>query len=200
MYPDDLAKYKAATQAGDWRTIATLNGCNFDTFGTKKEFGVLSRYLEPGETVLALASGMVSQGTTANSSDKGTSTWLVALTDERFLLLDHAFLTKAVDTQSVRLPSVQAVSASQGFVLAKLTIDLSARLITVDSVQKKDAAAMVEVANRLLKDRETKAAAPAAPAAVDFAGQLTKLAGLRDAGVLTEDEFSEAKRKILAAM
>jgi hypothetical protein len=199
MYPNDIERYKAATQAADWRAIAALNGCNFDTFGTKKEFGVLPRYLEPSETVLAFASGMVSGGATTNSSDKGTSTWLVTLTDERFLLLDHALLTKAVDTQSIRLPSVQAVSASQGFILAKLTIDLSARLIAVDSVQKKDAAAMVEIANRLLKDRETRTTASAAPA-IDFADQLTKLAGLRDAGVLSDEEFAEAKRKILAAI
>lgn len=199
MYPSEVERYKAATQAADWRAIAALNGCSVDTFGTKKEFGVLSRYLEPTETVLAFASGMVSGGATANGSDRGTSTWLVTLTDERFLLLDHALLTKAVDTQSIRLANVQAVSASQGFLLAKLTIDLSARLIAVDSVQKKDAAAMVEIANRLLKEREKRAAAPPAPV-IDFADQLTKLAGLRDAGVLTDEEFAAAKRKVLAAM
>jgi hypothetical protein len=199
MYPSDIERYKAATQAGDWRAIAALNDCNFDTFGTKKEFGVLSRYLEPTETVLAFASGLVSGGATANSSDKGTSTWLVALTDERFLLLDHALLTKSVDTQSIRLANVQAVSASQGFILAKLTIDLAGRLIVVDSVQKKDAAAVVEIANRLLKERETRPV-PASGPVIDFADQLTKLAGLRDSGVLTEEEFTEAKRKILAAI
>lgn len=199
MYPNEVERYKAATQAGDWRAIATLNGCNYDTFGTKKEFAVLSRYIEPGETVLAFASGLVSGGATANSSDKGTSTWLVVLTDERFLLLDHALLTKSVDTQSIRLGNVQAVSASLGFLLAKLTIDLSARLLAVDSVQKKDAAAVAEIANRLLKEREARPATPAAPM-VDFAEQLSKLGNLRDAGVLTEEEFTEAKRKVLASM
>ena len=47
-------------------------------------------------------------------------------------------------------------------------------------------------------------AAPAAPAApagggVDVVGELTKLKGLLDAGVLTPDEFEAAKRKVLAS-
>lgn len=38
----------------------------------------------------------------------------------------------------------------------------------------------------------------AAPAAPDVADELTKLAGLRDRGVLTEEEFAAAKAKLLA--
>jgi hypothetical protein len=43
--------------------------------------------------------------------------------------------------------------------------------------------------------------APASPGGISDAGmaQLEKLAHLRDAGVLTEDEFNEQKRRILAA-
>lgn len=40
-------------------------------------------------------------------------------------------------------------------------------------------------------------AAPAAPAAEGLAEQLQKLAGLRDAGVLSEDEFAAAKARLL---
>jgi membrane protease subunit (stomatin/prohibitin family) len=40
-------------------------------------------------------------------------------------------------------------------------------------------------------------AAPAAPAADDRIAELKKLAELRDAGVLTEDEFAAEKTKIL---
>jgi 3-oxoacyl-ACP reductase-like protein len=45
------------------------------------------------------------------------------------------------------------------------------------------------------------APAPAAPAAggVDVVAELTKLKGLLDAGVLTQDEFEVAKAKVLAA-
>jgi Short C-terminal domain len=41
-------------------------------------------------------------------------------------------------------------------------------------------------------------AAPAADSAQDRIAQLKELAGLRDAGVLTEEEFASEKAKILA--
>lgn len=201
MYPDRLSDYEAATKARDWKAIATLNGCLFDTWGTKKEFAVLPNYLEEGEIVLALASGVVTQTSTSNASDGGANTWLVALTNERFLFLDHAMLTKSVDTQSVLLDRVQAVSASQGFLLGKIMVDLSARIITIDNCQKKDVAAMADIANKLLKSQTPKAhpnQAIAPAVSVDFVEQLMKLATLRDNGVLTEEEFSDAKKKILA--
>lgn len=203
MYPNDIEKYQAFTKAADWKAIAELNGGFSDTFGVKKEFGVLPNYLEENEIVLALAAGMVTQSDTSNSTDWGSNTWLVVLTNERFLFLDHAMLTKSVDTQSVRLDRVQAVSSSQGFLLGKITVDLSARVIVIDNCQKKDVKAMAEIANKLLRDREQQASvkqnAAAAPA-IDYADQLTKFAQLRDAGVLSDEEFAEAKRKVIAAM
>ena len=39
--------------------------------------------------------------------------------------------------------------------------------------------------------------APAAPAQDDLVGRIQQLAGLRDAGVLSEDEFAAAKGKLL---
>jgi len=201
VYPNDVAQYTAATKAADWAKIASINGCVVDSWGTKKEFGVLRSYLEGDEVVFAFASGVVSQTGTSNTSDAGANTWLVALTNERFLFLDHAMLTKSVDTQSVRLDRVQAVSASQGLLLGKIMIDLSARVITIDNCQKKDVSIMAEIANKLLKENESKAAvSPAAQpvATLDFAGQITKLAALRDSGILTDEEFTEAKRKIIA--
>lgn len=203
MYPDDIEKYQSYTKAADWKAIAEINQGFYDTFGVRKEFGVLPTYLEENETVLALASGMVTQSDTSNATDWGSNTWLVVLTDERFLFLDHAMLTKSVDTQSVRLDRVQAVSSSQGFLLGKITVDLSARVIVIDNCQKKDVKAMAEIANRLLKDREQQAKARQSSASgptVDYADQLTKFARLRDEGVLSDEEFAEAKRKMIAAM
>lgn len=44
------------------------------------------------------------------------------------------------------------------------------------------------------------ATAPAAPTSVDVADQLSKLAALHDAGVLTDDEFSAKKTDLLARL
>ena len=40
---------------------------------------------------------------------------------------------------------------------------------------------------------------PAAPQETDVVAQLTELKGLLDSGVLTQDEFDAAKRKLLAS-
>jgi membrane protease subunit (stomatin/prohibitin family) len=48
--------------------------------------------------------------------------------------------------------------------------------------------------------QQQQTAAPAEAAAVDPTEQLKKLAELKDQGILTEQEFSEQKAKILAQM
>ena len=132
----DYAQYKSLTEKVDWRGICEINGVHFDSFGTDKEFDALPKYIESGEVVFAFASGVMKQTQTSNFSDIGVNTWLVILTSERFLFMDAALLTSSIDTQSVRLDKVQAISASQGFLLGKISIDLGSRLIVVDNCEK----------------------------------------------------------------
>ena len=150
----DYNRYRSLTEKADWRGICELNGVRFDSFGTNKEFEALSKYIEPGEVVFALASGLVKQTLTSNFSDAGVNTWLVVLTSERFLFMDAAILTSSIDTQSVRLDKVQAISASQGFLLGKISIDLGSRLIVVDNCEKEAVKVMADLANKWLREKE----------------------------------------------
>ena len=151
---ENYNRYKIATEKADWRAICEINGVNYDRFGTEKEFAVLQKYLESGEIVFALASGLMKQTVTSNAFDFGANTWLVVLTSERFLFLDAALLTSSVDTQSIRLKNVQAISASQGFLLGKISIDLGSRLVVVDNCEKEAVKVMAELANRWIKELE----------------------------------------------
>jgi len=156
---ENYEKYEEYTRSKNWEEIFKLNGVTIDTFGTKKELNVLADYLEDGEVVFALASGIMSQTQTSNAFDWGTNTWLVALTNERFLFLDHAMLTKSVDTQSIRHDSVQAVSASQGLILGKIQVDLGSRVVVIDNCQKAHVKVVANLANkwlRLLQKQTTK--------------------------------------------
>jgi hypothetical protein len=62
-------------------------------------------------------------------------------------------------------------------------------------------AAIQQAAQQAVAQQQT-AAAPAAPAApaggVDIVAELQKLGALKDAGVLSDDEFAAAKAKLLA--
>ena len=148
---DNYEKYAEFTHSRDWQGICEINGLGLDSFGTKKELKVLADYLEDDEVVFALASGIMSQTKTSNAFDWGTNTWLVALTNERFLFLDHAMLTRSVDTQSIRHDSVQAVSASQGLVLGKIQVDLGARVVVIDNCKKAAVKVLADLANKWLR-------------------------------------------------
>lgn len=147
-------KYKKCTITKDWKGICDINKVSFDHFGTKKELKVLAEYLEKDEVVFAITSGIMKQTRTSNASDAGLNTWLVALTSERFLFLDHALLTKSVDTQSIRHDRVQAVSASQGLMLGKIQVDLGARVIVLDNCQKDTVKVIANLANKWIRLQE----------------------------------------------
>lgn len=213
-------QYQQCTAERNWRGIFKINRPMVSTgfLFTKREMKRLHEFLEPDEIVFAFCSGVMPQTITSNYSDSGTNTWLVVLTSTRFLFLDHAFWTRAIDTQSIRHEHVQAVSASQGWVFGKIIIDLGARLVTVDHVGQDDVQIMAGIANRwydtLRRAKEhveeqrhgsiiaAAAAMVANPAeskasTVSIADELKKLADLRASGALSDDEFAEAKSRLL---
>ena len=60
-------------------------------------------------------------------------------------------LTKSVDTQSIRHESVQAVSASQGWMFGKIQVDLGARVIVIDNCDKEAVSTIASLANKWLR-------------------------------------------------
>ena len=200
----NYGKYAQYTNARNWKAICELNKVKLDSFGTKKELKVLADYLEDEEVVFALTSGIMKQTATSNASDLGLNTWLVALTSERFLFLDCALLTKSVDTQSIRHDRVQAVSASQGWVLGKIQVDLGARTVVIDNCQKATVSVIADLANkwlRTLQNRNAKQPSSSGDAIkMSPVDELEKLANLHSIGALTDDEFSAAKAKLLNSM
>ncbi|NCB09424.1 MAG: hypothetical protein EOM73_14830, partial [Bacteroidia bacterium] len=198
------------TNERNWRGIFKINYPGFSTgfLWTHRELKRLHEFLEPNEVVFTFCSGSMPQTITSNQTDHGLNTWLVVLTSTRFLFLDHAFWTRSVDTQSIRHEHVQAVSASQGWILGKIIIDLGSRLVTVDQVGKDDVKVMAGAANRWYdtlsrakkRQHETiisAAAAMVSPGTPSITDELQKLADLRAAGVLSEEEFTAAKQRLL---
>ena len=199
----NYAEYGQYTKAQDWLAICTLNNVNIDSFGTKKELKVLPKYLESDEVVFALTSGVMKQTQNSNATDWGLNTWLVVLTSERFLFLDHAMLTKSVDTQSIRHDHVQAVSSSQGWVFGKITVDLGSRTLVIDNCEKATVAPIANLANKwlaVLQKRKNESLNGVVTVANSPLDQIKKLAELHTMGALTDEEFAAAKAKLLASM
>ena len=197
-------KYAEYTKKKNWKAICELNNIKIDSFGTKKELKVLADFLEEEEIVFALTSGIMKQTETSNAFDWGVNTWLVVLTSERFLFLDSAMLTKSVDTQSIRHDRVQAVSASQGWVLGKIQVDLGARTVVIDNCRKATVSVIADLANKWLRTLQNSNANQSNSSGDTTNNsqldELEKLANLHSIGALTDDEFSAAKAKILNSM
>jgi len=201
---DNYDKYSEYTKTHDWKAICKLNNVELDSFGTKKELKALPNYLEEDEVVFALTSGIMEQTETSNSFDFGINTWLVVLTSDRFLFLDCAMLTSSVDTQTIRHDRVQAVSASQGWILGKISVDLGSRVLVIDNCQKATVPVIADLSNKWLKELNEKKNPPQVsnPTPVEESplDKLEKLANLHSMGALTDDEFKMTKEKILFSM
>lgn len=201
---DNYEKYVEYTAIHAWDAICKLNGVELDSFGTKKELKVLPDYLDKDEVVFALTSGIMEQTETSNIFDFGTNTWLVVLTNERFLFLDAAMLTKSVDSQSVRHDKVQAVSASQGLILGKIMVDLGSRILTIDNCQKTTVKVIADLANKWLKELADKKNIPQIQMKTAVSesplDKLEKLAKLHAMGALSDEEFNTEKQKLLALL
>ena len=180
-----------------------MNGVVLDSFGTKKELGVLPEYLEPNEVVFALTSGIMGQSETSNTLDFGTNTWLVVLTSDRFLFLDAAMLTSSVDTQSIRHNRVQAVSASQGLMLGKITVDLGSRILVIDNCQKATVKVVANIANKWIRELEDNSdqghSEVHSSPNEDVFKKAELIHRLSEMGGLSDAEYAYAKEKLFSS-
>jgi hypothetical protein len=152
-----------------------------NTYGTKNEVKHLEEYLEPGEVVGEIAGGRF-----------GQSNGLLALTDRRVVFVFHGVVRTGFE--EFRLPVLTAVASRGGVMWASISLTVAGSTARIESVDKTDAKRMVDAIRLALS-----AGAPT-PAMVDIPAQIMKLADLRDAGVLTSEEFEAKKTDLLARM
>jgi hypothetical protein len=211
---DNFESYKSLTESKQWKQICDLSGFDLSktSTGSMKELRMLSDQLQGGEVVLSMVSGIVSNKGDGNASDFGMSTWLCVLTDRRFLFLDAAMLSRSIDVHSILHKNVQGVRVAQGFLLGKLNIDTGSRTTLIDNCDKKIVKIFSDRANEWLQVIESgsqfKSSASDEGVTVKLQEgpeegpleKLKKLGELRDLGYLSEQEFLEAKSKILSDM
>lgn len=201
----DYDKYKTLTEGKDWAGICSLNGVDIQScrFGTMKEMNRLPEQLQAGEVVLCFTAGVMSNTGDSNITDFGISTWLVVLTDRRFLFLDAAMLSNSIDVHSILHKNVQAVRVAQGFVLGKINIDTGGRTTLIDNCEKKTVKVLGDLANdwlQILEERNSRPQQHEAPSGESGLDKLKKLGELKVLGLVSEQEFNDAKAKVLASL
>lgn len=151
--------------------------------GAGRELRKLVEHLAPGEDVSAVAPGTF-----------GGSIGLLVLTDRRILFVLETITKRTMEDFPLR--AITSVTSKSGIINATVSIMTGGARAEITSVYKDDAKAFVDLARDAVA---TYGSAPApAAAAPSTADELVKLAGLRDQGVLTDEEFTAAKARLLA--
>lgn len=148
--------------------------------GGKREVRKLPENLHDGEHVEMITTGTYSGGN-----------GIVVLTDRRLFFLKDGMVSKR--SEDFPLSKLSSVQWSTGMLMGKITVFASGNAAEITNVAKKDGKAITDAIRERLHTPAEPAAAPVPAAVDDPAAQLRKLAELRDAGLLSDDEF-EAKR------
>ncbi len=160
--------------------------------GTRKEFYHLPAILADDETPLAVTAGLM-----------GGNTWLIILTNQRVIFLNKGMVF-GLKQMAVDLADIVAVGSRTRMMTGSITLSTASQDYTIENVMK---GAVIPFANLVNCAREklggTAEQPPAqevlaAPAPMDMIIQLEKLASLKERGILSDEEFSTQKARILA--
>lgn len=190
--PFNFKTASAAERREEYNRIASQIGD--DQFFTKKELNYLPEILQDGEQVLAFTSGFMNG-----------HTWLLTLTDKRLIFLDKGLLF-GLRQEIIPLSKVNAVSGETGLFFGSIYITDGAGTRKIENVWKKTVKNFTNKVQEALdalntsskKDSLTDDAKQSYTSKEqDRYDRLEKLAGLKEKGILTQEEFDTEKAKIL---
>lgn len=162
--------------------------------GSKREVKKLIEHLWDAEQVEFLASGTY-----------GGGSGLLALTNSRLIFLRDGWTSKVVE--DFPLDKISSVQWKSGMLLGSVLIFVSGNKSEIGSVQKDAGKALTDSVRAKISnlsnapatpESSTPTATPPGAAAVDPMAQIKQLGELRDAGLLTDDEFASKKAEILS--
>lgn len=157
--------------------------------GAGRETKRLVEYLWEDEKVDLLASGTY-----------GPGQGLLALTDRRLIFIKDGVMSKT--TEDFPMDRISSVQWSSGVLFGKLMVFASGNKAEIKSVDKSDGKRIADtIRDRLSRRPQGTAAAPLENRQVmgdeDVYEQLSRLAELRDAGVISNSDFEAKKAELL---
>lgn len=164
-------------------------------FGGGREIKRLVTHLWEGEEVRWMTTGYYGKGN-----------GLIVLTDRRLLFVMDGVMSK--QTEDFPLDKISSVQWNSGLAMGTIIVFASGNKAEIKNVQKDDGKQITDLIRARLSGGPDALASPqvatqpavTVPTAVDPIAQLRQLGELRDAGILTEDEFASKKAEILARM
>lgn len=156
--------------------------------GGNRELKKLAGHLHGGETVRFIAQGTYEK-------DQG----ILVLTDVRLLFLFHGVMRQAKEDFPLRL--ISSVQTKSGIVTGEMTVFVSGNSSSISGIVKSDLEPLADAVRQgMAAQHVAPAVAPPVASTDDPYEALRKLASLRDAGVVTEQEFEAKKQDLLGRM
>lgn len=157
------------------------------TFGGKRELKKLVEHVQDDEVVSFIAQGTYQ-----------TNQGIVVLTDQRLLFVFHGFTSAVVEDFPLR--SITNVASKKGMTQGTLIVHVAGAATHISNVVNADLGHLLDALRLAVKAGQNpqQIVMQQAPAPIDVADQLSKLAALRDQGILNDDEFAAQKAKLLA--
>lgn len=186
-----MIDYKTATKEQLKSEMKRLAGAVSDTpFGTKKEFFHLPQILSSSEEPLAIASGIMNG-----------NTWLITLTNERVIFLDKGLLygVKQID---INLSNIVSVGGKTGIMFGEIIISTSGQNYKIKNVLKGSVIPFTNLVNETRKNIKLSASMDKEISVEtqpfdELMSNIKRLAEMKDAGILTEEEFQQQKKNLL---
>jgi hypothetical protein len=153
--------------------------------GGKRELKKLAEHLYEGETVRFIAQGTY-------EGDQG----IVVLSDVRLLFLFHGVMRQRKEDFPLRL--ISSVQTKSGWGTGEIKVWVSGNSASISGIVKSDLEPLADAVRQgIATQHAAPPTGPSAESAEDPYEALRKLASLRDAGVLTEEEFETKKQDLL---
>lgn len=169
----DAARQRMATKLGSGGEVKRIEG-----------------HLWPGERVVQMAGGTF-----------GGGQGLLILTGKRLIFLRHGVVRQTFE--DFPLGQIASVQWTSGLLVGALTIYAAGNKADITSMNKNDGRSLADTIRATISGQTMPAgneSAATVGAVADPIVQLRELAELRDAGVLTPQEFDAKKAEILERM
>ena len=151
----------------------------------RKEVRHLRNILRGTERVVVLGQGQY-----------GNKQGLIALTTERIVFFEKSMLGQET-IQEYALKSITSLGTNKKKTGETLVITVAGNNSEITHLFHGQADEIVRQYRRLVAEPTSPAAAPAAAPADDPIGQLTRLAELRDQGIISEADFEQKKAELM---
>jgi len=151
--------------------------------GTGGEVKELSKILWTDEQPMKIARGTYNGGN-----------GILVATDRRLIFIDKGLI--GLKTEDFAYDKISSIQMKTGMVFGEIEIDAAGNRSKIQNMDKKIARELADwIRNHI--GAAARSVAPPTAAAADPIEQIARLAKLKDAGAITEEEFSAKKKQLL---